>query len=133
MSRKKKVVIIVAFALVVLAAGVTAVLLNIRATQEGVKRFQVEVVSERDGYHQTTSERSDLTYLGEYLRTMDGCQYDESEFGMFVTGWHGMAQDFAEEYWWSVAVNGEDAMVGVDDIPLIEGEVYTFTLNKGYF
>jgi hypothetical protein len=64
---------------------------------------------------------------------MDGCQYDESEFGMFVTGWHGMAQDFAEEYWWNVAVNGEDAMVGVDDIPLLEGDVYTFTLMKGYF
>jgi hypothetical protein len=133
MSRKKKLVVIAVFAAVVVAAGVAAALLTFRPTEEGVKRFQVEVVSERDGYRQTTGERSDLTYLGEYLRTMDGCQNDESEFGMFITGWHGMEQNIGEEYWWSVAVNGEDALVGVDDIPLLDGDIYSFTLIKGFF
>jgi hypothetical protein len=131
MSRKKKIVIVVAFATVFIAAGIAAVLLNIKETQEGFKKFQVEIISERDDFHKITVEESVLLFLGEYLHTMEGCQYD-TMYGTFVTGWHGMEQDHSKEYWWSVSVNGEDSLVGVDDIPLNEGDVYTFTLLQGY-
>ena len=132
MSKKKKVVIVSVVAAIFIIAGVIAVLMNIPDTQAGLKRFSIEIISERDAYHETTNERSELLLLGEFLRTMDGCTYDDSDFGLFVTGFHGMEQDFAEGYWWALSVDGEDAMVGADDIPLTDGSVYTFTLMQGW-
>jgi hypothetical protein len=132
MAKKQKRIIVTIFAVIIVIAAGAAVFLNIRETQEGSKRFQLEIISERDGFHETTQERSDLLYLGEYLRTMDGCEYDESEFGLFITGFHGMRQDFSEEYWWCLTINGEDSFIGADEVPLTGGDIYTFTLLKGW-
>ena len=132
MTKKQISRIIAAFAAIIVIVTAVAIFLNVRETQEGTKKFQVTIHSERDGYDETTSEKSDLLYLGEFLRTMDGCQYDESEYGLFITGFHGMEQDFGAEYWWLVSVNGEGALIGVDDIPIIESDVYSFTLVQGY-
>ena len=132
MAGKRKYIITSIFALIIIAAATAALLFNIRDTQEGVKNFRVEIISERDGYHETTAEKSALLFLGEYLRTLDYCQYQESDFGIFVEGFHGMEQDFGEGWWWEVAVNGEGAMVGVDEIPIIDNDTYTFTLRQGW-
>jgi hypothetical protein len=91
----------------------------------------VEIISERDGYHEISIEESALLFLGEHLQIMEGCQYD-STYGTFVTGWHGMEKDDDEQYWWNVSINGENATIGVDDIPIMEGDIYTFTLMKGW-
>jgi len=125
MDGLRKLKIVVTFTAILIVVGITAALLNIRQTQEGLKAFQVEIVSEHNNYHKVTTEKSDLLFLGEYLRAMESCQGDESAFGFFITGWDGVESD--ESYFWWVSVNGEDSMVGVDDIPLIEGDVYTFT------
>ena len=132
MSKKRKIIVISIFVAIVIVAGAIAAFLNVRDTQEGVKNFHIEIISERDAYHETTAIRSELDFLGEYLRIMDGCQYDDSGFGLFVEGFYGMEQDFGEEYWWGLSVDGEDAMVGADDIPLHDGSLYTFTLMKGF-
>jgi hypothetical protein len=131
-NTKQKIRIVSIFAVIMVIAAGAAVFLNTRESQEGSKSFQVEIISERDGFHEMTQEKSDLLFLGEYLRTMDGCQYDESEWGIFITGFYGMEQDFSQEYWWLVSVNGEDALLGADDIPIIDGDVYTFTLMQGW-
>ena len=132
MTKTKKARIIAVFAATVMIVAGLAVFLNIRETQEGIKSFQIEIISDRDNYHNTTKEKSDLLYLGEYLRIMDGCQYEESGYGLFVIGWHGMEQDISNEYWWSISVNGESAMVGADEIPILGGDIYTFTLLQGW-
>jgi hypothetical protein len=132
MSKERQAIVVISFAILVTLAAVAGVLWNTGETQEGGKRFDLEIISERDNFYEKTSERSDRLFLGEFLRTVEGFVYDESPFGIFVVGWHGMEQDFGEEYWWMVSVDGESAMVGVDDIPLIDGETYTFTLTKGF-
>ncbi|MCL2254774.1 MAG: DUF4430 domain-containing protein [Lachnospiraceae bacterium] len=132
MTKKQKIRIIAIFAAIIIIAAGTAVFLNVRETQEGTKSFQVVISSERDDFQKTTDEKSDLLFLGEFLRLMEGCEYEESDFGLFINGFYGMEQDFSREYWWLISVNGEGAMVGVDDIPILDGDVYSFTLIQGW-
>ena len=121
-----------AFAAVLVVIGVIAGVLNYRATQAGMKEFQVEVVSERDGYAEITDCKSDAEYLGEFLRTYEDCQWEDSSYGIYVKGFAGMMEDIDNQYWWCVTVNGESAMTGADEIPLLEGDIYTFTLMQGW-
>ncbi|MCL2719450.1 MAG: DUF4430 domain-containing protein [Lachnospiraceae bacterium] len=130
MTKKQKLSIIAIFAgIIIIAAGI-AVFLNLRETQEGIKNFQVEIISDHNNYHVTKNEKSDLLYLGEYLRIMPACQGTESAFGFFVTGWDGVESD--DDFFWWVSVNGEDSFVGVDEIPLTDGDIYTFTHTGGW-
>ena len=107
MSKKKKITLISVFIAVVAVAAIAAVVLNQTSTAEGMKNFKVQIVSERDGYDQTTDCRSDAEYLGEYLRTMDDIQYQESDYGIYITGINGMEEDLFNHYWLWISLNGE--------------------------
>ena len=43
-----------------------------------------------------------------------------------------MQEDMDNQYWWCVIVNGESSTVGADEVPLQDGDVYTFTLKQGW-
>lgn len=132
MTKKQKITLVSVFAAILIVIGAVAGVLNYRATQEGVKEFQVEVVSDRDSYAEVTDCKSDAEYLGEFMRTFEGCEYQESDFGIYITGFSGMQEDIDNQYWWCVTVNGESVMTGADEIPLADGDVYTFTLMQGW-
>lgn len=132
MTKKQKITLVSVFAAVLVVIAVIAGVLNYRATQEGVKKFQVEVVSDRDSYSEITDCKSDAEYLGEFLRTFEGCEWEDSTYGIYIKGFHGMMEDMDNQYWWCVTVNGESAMTGADEIPLTEGDTYTFTLMQGW-
>ena len=132
MTKKQKITLVSVFAAVLVVIAVIAGVLNYRATQEGVKEFQVEVVSDRDSYSETTDCKSEAEYLGEFLRTFEGCEWEDSSYGIYVKGFNGMMEDMDNQYWWCVTVNGESAMTGADEIPLADGDVYTFTLMQGW-
>ena len=99
MSKKKKITLISVFVAVVAVAAIVAVVLNQKSTTAGMKNFKVQIVSERDGYDETTDCKSDAEFLGEFLRTMDGCEYQESDYGIYVTGFDGMKEDLDNQYW----------------------------------
>lgn len=131
-SKKQKITCIAVFAAVLVIAGVIAGVLNYRSTQEGVKRFQIEVISERDGYSEKTDCESGEEYLGAYLRTFEGCEWQEAAYGIYITGFDGMKEDIDNQYWWCVMVNGEAAASGADEIPLQSGDTYSFVLTQGW-
>ncbi len=132
MTKKQKITLVSVFAAILIVIGAVAGVLNYRATQEGMKEFQVKVVSDRDGYSEITACKSDAEYLGEFMRTFEGCEYQESDFGIYITGFSGMQEDIDNQYWWNVTVNGESSVTGADEIPLADGDVYTFTLVQGW-
>lgn len=132
MSKKKKITLISVFVAVVAVAAIVAVVLNQKSTTAGMKNFKVQIVSERDGYDQTTDCKSDAEFLGEFLRTFEGCEYQESDYGIYVTGFDGMKEDLDNQYWWYISVNGEAAVTGADEIPLQDGDTYSFTLKQGW-
>ena len=81
MNKKQKITLVSVFAAILVIAAIVAGALNYRETQAGKKKFQVEVVSDRDGYSETTEYTSDAEYLGEFLRTMEGCEWEERAYG----------------------------------------------------
>ncbi len=132
MTKKQKITLVSAFAVIIVVAAVAAGILNYRATQEGIKEFQIEVVSDRDSYSEVTDCKSDAEYLGEFLRTFEGCEWQDSDYGIYITGFNGMQEDMDNQYWWCITVNGEMGTTGADEIPLQDGDIYTFTLTKGW-
>ena len=131
-TKKQKMMLVAVFAVVIAVAGIASGLLNYRPGQEGVKNFQVIVTSERDGYSKTTECRSEEEYLGSFMRSFEDCEWQESDYGIYITGFDGMQEDVDNQYWWCVMVNGEAATIGADEIPLQDGEVYSFVLTQGW-
>lgn len=134
MTKKQKLTLVAGFAvIVIIIAGLSLFFVSRRtAVGEGIKEFEVEIISERDDFYQIDPESSDLDYLGEYLRTVPDCQWSESDYGIFITGWYGMAEDTSQEYWWCITVNDQPATLGADEIPLQDGDKYTFSLLQGW-
>lgn len=131
-SKKQKIMLAAVFAVILAVAGIAAGVLNYRATQEGRKTFQVEVVSERDDYYQIGEYSTEEEYLGAYMRTYEGCEWEESDYGIYIKGFNGMSEDIDNQYWWCVMVNGESATTGADEIPLQDGDTYSFVLMQGW-
>lgn len=132
MNKKQKITLVSEFAAILIIAAAVAGALNHRVTQSGVKKFQMEVVSDRDGYSQITEYQSDAEYLGEFLRTLENCEWQESGYGIYIVGFNGLQEDVDNQYWWCVSVNGESSVAGADEIPLADGDVYNFTLMQGW-
>lgn len=132
MSRKQKTILISVFAVIVILAAAAAAVLNHRETQKGEKTFTVEIVSERDSCEKSLTCESSEEYLGQFLRTFEECQWQESTYGIYIIGFDGMEEDTAKQYWWCVLVNGESSTTGADEIPLRDGDVYTFQLKQGW-
>ena len=132
MTKKQKITLVSVFVAILILIGVIAGVLNNRTVTEVMKSFQVEIISERDYYSETTDCKSDAEYLGEFLRTFEGCEWQDSDYGIYITGFNGMQEDMDNQYWWCVIVNGESSTVGADEVPLQDGDVYTFTLKQGW-
>lgn len=131
-SKKQKIMLAAVFAAILAVAGIAAGVLNYRAIQEGRKTFQVEVVSERDDYYQIGEYSTEEEYLGAYMRTYEGCEWEESDYGIYIKGFNGRSEDIDNQYWWCVMVNGESATTGADEIPLQDGDTYSFVLMQGW-
>lgn len=132
MERRQKNLVVAVFIAILALAGIAAAVWNVKQTQEGTKQFQIEIISDRDGYGQAMECESKEEFLGQYLRTMEGCEWQESDYGIYITGFYDMKENIAEQYWWCVTVNHEEIMAGADEIPLMDGNVYTFTLMQGW-
>ena len=134
MSKKKKITLISVFVAVVAVVAIVAVVLNQKSTSttDGMKNFKLEIVSERDDYDTTIDCNSTYEFLGEFLRSYSGCEYQESDYGIYITGFNGMKEDLDNQYWWCISVNGEAAVTGADEIPLQDGDTYNFTLMQGW-
>lgn len=98
----------------------------------GQYSVQVDVINENEDYEKSYSFDTDETVLGDLLVNNDIIEYEDSEYGRFVTGADGMIADSSKEQWWSVLVNGESASTGIDGISIQDGDVYTLEMKTGY-
>ena len=90
MSKKQKIIVMILFVTVIAVIGGVAGVANHQKTVKGQKQFEVEVVSERDNYSKTTECKSTEEFLGDFLRTYDPCEWENREFGLYITGFDGM-------------------------------------------
>lgn len=132
MKKNKKILIIAIMAVILVVAGVAGFVLNKVNTNSNMKKFAIVIESERDGFNSTIECKTDLGTLGEYVRTMEECTWEDSAYGTYITGWCGYDQDLDNQYWWAIYVDNEQSNNGADLIELQDGHEYEFKLIQGW-
>ena len=131
-AKNKKLLVGGIFALIVAVVAIVSITLNVKNTEKGGKSFTLTISSERDSFNETINGESDEEFLGTYLRTVEGLEYSESDYGIYITGYKGMTEDMDNQYWWCIYVGDESATTGADEIPLTDGGSYSLVLTQGW-
>ena len=130
MKKSTKITIAVLAAVVVIAAFVGVYFVFGPKTTQGAKAITVEVV-DNNGETTTYETRTDAEYLRQALEELDAATDfaiagEESDYGLYITTVNGITADYnADGAYWSVYVNGEYGMYGVDTRPVTDGDAYS--------
>ncbi len=134
-SNSKKIVIGIVGAVVLVALCVIMWFVYNSTRKEpidGGKSITLQVKSERDSYSFEQVYETDAEYLGDFLEEENIIGFDSTEYGRYITSVQGMEANDEEQSWWSVMVNGESAVTGVDEIVVEDGSVYLLELKIGW-
>ncbi|MBE0450647.1 MAG: DUF4430 domain-containing protein [Clostridia bacterium] len=99
---------------------------------EGEKSVTIEVVVESEGISKIYDLNTDAEYMYDLLMEIESDiqpVFEESSFGIYLTGLEGYTADETKNEFYSIKVNGVDALYGVKELPVIDGEVYRFELS----
>ncbi len=92
---------------------------------------KVSVPDQEDKSYPATSV-GDLTLEQILERIMVSGEFSfktqQSSFGSYITAVNGIEADSTKQYW-SIAINGEDAMQGISEINPVNGDIITLTLK----
>ena len=128
-----KKIILAAVALVALIAvflGVWA--LTRPETSQGSKSYTVTVIHS-DGTKKDFTYETEENYLGPLLRNEGLVAGHVDGDSFFIDAVDGLTADYsANESWWKVLADGEQALVGVDEIALKDGGVYELQYTIGF-
>lgn len=94
--------------------------------------IEVTVINENEEYEKTYPIETDKKTLGDVLVEEEIIEYQDSDYGRFITAADGMRADDAKQQWWNVQVNGESSQTGIDGIEIKDGDKYTLTMMTGY-
>lgn len=100
--------------------------------QEGSKSITMEIVVESEGIDKTYEFKTDAEFVYDLMMEVESTikpEFQESSFGIYLTGLEGYTADETKNEFYSIKVNGEDAMVGVKELEVIDGTTYRFELS----
>ena len=130
MKKSTKLVIAVIAAVVIIAAFVGVYFAFGPKATQGAKEITVEVV-DNNGESVSYETRTDAEFLRQALEELDDATDfaiagEESDYGLYITTVNGITADYsADGAYWSIYVNGEYGMYGVDTQPVADGDVYS--------
>lgn len=131
-QKNKKPLIIAAIAFVVLVvAGLVIWKFTAPQGTAGAKAYTFTVV-DAEGKETVHELRTDEEMLGAALLSEGLIEGEDSEYGLFVKTVDGITANEDNQEWWSLTIDGEMAMTGVDSTPVEDGGKYEFTLTVGY-
>lgn len=92
----------------------------------GEKHIAVEVIHS-DGSTAEFAYDTNEEYLGDLLLSEGLISGSESTYGLYVETVDGETADYSvDSGWWKLTCNGEDSLVGVDSVPIQDGDQYTW-------
>lgn len=101
--------------------------------EKGSKSITVEVVIEDQEISTTYDLKTDAELLYAFLLEREdklGASFQASDFGTMLTGMEDYVADPSNNEYFHIYINGEGAMVGIEDIPVLDGDIYKFELKK---
>ncbi len=99
----------------------------------GNKEVTIHIIAESEKIDVTEKYKTNEEFLEGLLKEKTkelNLVTKDTEYGPMVLGLKGYQADETKEYF-SIQVNGEDAMTGIKEIPIKDGDVYTFEV-KGF-
>lgn len=97
---------------------------------EGATTFTFIVV-DKDGKETPFEIHTDKTIVGEALLDLELIEGDMGDFGLYVKTVNGITADYdTDGTYWAFYVNGEYAMTGVDMTDIVDGDTYSFKVEK---
>lgn len=91
---------------------------------EGSKSFELTIV-DKEGTEHLYLIHTDEEMVGFALLAHQLIEGEEGPYGMYIKSVLGQKLDYeTDKMYWSFYVNGEYAMTGVDQTPILEGEQY---------
>lgn len=97
----------------------------------GATTFSFKVVH-KDGSEKTFTIHTDKATLGDALVDEKLIEGEQSTYGLYVKTVDGETLDYdTDQYYWSLLIDGEYAMTGVDSTNVEEGKTYSFVAAKG--
>lgn len=99
---------------------------------EGSKDITVTVVNEAKDYNKVHKHSTDKETLGDALVEMNIVGTESSDYGRFLVKVDDITADQAQEEWWQIQVNGQDAQTGMDSVAIKDGDEIKLILNKGF-
>jgi hypothetical protein len=128
-STRKTIIAVIALCAVVIAVLAAYFLLVPRGV-EGEKTILVEVIVDDSIF--TQEIHTNAAYLRQALDEAGLIDGEETAFGFWVTTVNGRVANEDNEEWWALYVNGEFAMLGVDQMPIEDGDVFVYRLAVGF-
>lgn len=96
---------------------------------EGAKTVTVEL--EVEDHLITFTVKTDEEILGDALLAVDLIAGEEGPYGLYVKVVNGMTADYDKDgHYWSLLIDGDYAMTGVDSTEITEGTVYRLVYAK---
>ena len=91
---------------------------------EGSKSFELTIV-DKEGTEHLYQIHTDEEMVGFALIAHELIEGEDGPYGMYIKSVLGQKLDYeTDKMYWSFYVNGEYAMTGVDQTPILEGEQY---------
>lgn len=129
LNRKLIVIVALIAAALVIFVGYNALLSP--EGVEGEKDVTIEIVNEETGldesFNYTTNEEFLFPLMKEHEDEL-GLAYDSGDLGPMITTMGSYTADDSKQEYFHITVNGEDAVTGVQDIVLNDGDVYKFEI-----
>ncbi len=95
------------------------------------KSFIFEVV-DKDGVKTQTEIDTDKKILGEALQDLGLIKGEEGDFGIYIKEVNGIVADYdIDGTYWAFYINDAMSMKGADQVEIVDGDVYSFRVEKG--
>ncbi len=103
---------------------------DITVLGEGEKKFAFVVVDSEEN-ETVFAIQTDKETVGEALLELELISGEKGDYGLYVKTVNGITADYDKDgTYWAFYINDEYATSGVDKTTIVEGDIYTFKVQK---
>lgn len=105
---------------------------SINKSDNGYEKSFVFEVVDKDGKKTQTTIETSGEYVGIVLQELGLIEGEQGDYGLYIKKVNGITADYnIDGTYWAFYVNDAYAMASADLTPIVDGEVYSFRVEKG--
>ncbi len=94
------------------------------------KNFTLTINAPSVNVKKTVEYTTKYVYLGDFLESEKIIGFENGPYGRFIHTVDGISDNSDKNLWWTLYVNGESAMTGIDSVKIEAGFEYTLELTE---